>query len=52
MYQEDFEGSGGALICMSMSVSVAKSLKAVEIANIINPDGGIAPVILFDVRMD
>ena len=52
MYQEDFEGSGGALICMSMSVSVAKSPKAVEIASIINLAGGIVPVISSVVRMD
>ena len=52
VYQEDFEGSGGALICMSMSVSVAKSPKAVEIVSIINLVGGIVPVTLFAVRMD
>ena len=50
MYQEDFEGIGGALICMS--VSVAKSPKAVEIASIINLAGGIVPVISSVVRMD
>lgn len=52
VYQKDFEGSGGALICMSMSVSVAKSTKAVEIVSIINLAGGIVPVISSVVRMD
>ena len=37
---------------MSMSVSVAKSPKAVEIASIINLAGGIVPVISSVVRMD
>ena len=50
MYQEDFEGIGGALICMS--VSVAKSPKAVDIVSIINLVGDIVPAISSVARLD
>ena len=52
VYQEDYEGSGGALICMSMNAIAMTSRNVAKTASIINPDGSTASAILSDVRIN
>ena len=52
MYQEDYEGSGGALICMSMNAIAVTSRNVAKTASIINPDGSTASAILSDDRIN
>ena len=52
MYQEDYEGSGGALICMSMNAIAVTSRNAAKTASIISHDGDTVSVLLSDVRIN
>ena len=46
VYQEDYEGSGGALICMSMNTIALTCRNAAKTASISNSDGSTASAIL------